>query len=344
MCNISIIVAAYNVEMYIGKCIKSLIKQTFSNIEIVVVNDGSTDSTRDILEKYSSIDDRIKIVNKKNEGLIEARKSGLKVASGEYIMFVDGDDWLKNDACELLYNKATSYNLDIAYYNLVFAIGKHLKQNNIYDFGVIEGEEYLKLVLTNKIRANTVLQFIRREFLIENNIKFIQDVTYAEDLAITVSLAINNPKVGCVNQSLYYYYQRADSITKIVDKKVFDIEKVIDTIEKYLMDRDLDNKYKEEFNFLSYLHLYYYRVVDIDSVQEIHLDIFKRWKKRNLNIVDNQYYKGFIREISILNKIKIKLYDINFNYAKNFINMINIVYNKPKYFAKKVLAKSKLYN
>ena len=344
MCNISIIVAAYNVEMYIEKCIKSLIKQTFNNIEIVVVNDGSTDRTRDILEKYSSIDNRIKIVNKKNEGLIEARKSGLKVASGEYIMFVDGDDWLKNDACELLYNKATSYNLDIVYYNLVFAIGKYLKQNNMHDFGVIKGEEFLKLVLTNKIRANAVLQFIRSEFLIENNIKFIQGVTYAEDLAITVSLAVNNPKVGCINQSLYYYYQRPDSITKIVDKRVFDVEKVINTIEMYLIDKDLYNKYKEEFNFLAYLHLYYYRVVDTDLVQDIHLEILKRWKKRKLNIVDNKYYQNFIKKTSILNKIKIKLYDINFNYAKNFINIINIFYNKPKYFVKKILVKSKLYN
>uniref|UniRef100_UPI00374E71A3 glycosyltransferase family 2 protein n=1 Tax=Paraclostridium bifermentans TaxID=1490 RepID=UPI00374E71A3 len=301
MCNISIIVAAYNVEMYIEKCIRSLIKQTFSNIEIVVVNDGSTDRTSDILKKYSTIDNRIRTINKKNEGLIEARKTGLKIASGKYIMFIDGDDWLKKDACELLYDKAINYNLDIVYYNLVFAIGKRLKQNNIHDFGIIKGQQYLKLVLTNKIRANAVLQFIRREFLIENNIKFIQGVTYAEDLAITVSLAINNPKVGCINQALYYYYQRPDSITKIVDKRVFDVEKVINTIEVYLIDRDLYNKYKEEFNFLSYLHLYYYRIVDIDLVKEIHLEIFKRWKKRNLNMRDNKYYQSFIQDLSILN-------------------------------------------
>ena len=342
MCNISIIVAAYNVETYIEKCIKSLIGQTFSDIEIIVVNDGSTDNTRKILDEYELKDKRIKVINKNNEGLIEARKSGLQVANGEYIMFVDGDDWIRNDACEILYNKASSLDLDIVYYNLVFSIGNRLKNIDLYDFGVVEGEDYLKLVLTNKIRANAVLQFIRRSFLVEKNIKFLNNVTYGEDLAITVSLAINNPKVACINQALYYYYQRPDSITKVVDERIFDIEKVINIIEQYLLQKNLKNKYKNELDFLIYMHLFYYRLIDVREIQEIHSEIFRRWKNRNLIIKNNKYYNEFMKKLSKSDKIKIKLYDYNFKYAKAYINIINEVFNKPKYIIKKILIRDKI--
>lgn len=339
---VSIIVAAYNVQEYIEKCLNSLINQTLKDIEIIIVNDGSTDNTREKVEKIALNDKRVKLINKKNEGLIEARKSGLQESNGEYIMFVDGDDWIRNDSCEMLYNKASKLNLDIVYFNLIFSCGKRIKHCDIYDFGVVEGEEYLKLVLTNSIRANAVLQFIRRSFLIENKIKFLSDITYAEDLAITVSIAINNPKAGCINQPLYYYYQRPDSITKLVDERIFDIEKVINIIERELLDNCLMNKYKDEFYFLTYLHLFYYRIVDVDKIEEIHMEIFRRWKKRNLIIEDNKYYKEFLKNVSISNKVKIKLYNISFQYGKIYTNMINNIYHKPKYLMKKILIRAKI--
>lgn len=260
MPKISIIVAAYNVEMYIEKCLNSLVSQTFKNIEIIVVNDGSDDATIEKVKKIGKKDNRVKIIDKSNEGLIEARKSGLEKATGEYVMFIDGDDSLRKDACQILYNKALKHSLDIVYYNLVFDYGKKLKTNSIYDFGVIHGYEYLKLVLCNKVRANIVLQFIKREFINNNNIKFPRNVTYAEDLAITVSLAIHQPKVGVVNQALYHYYQRQGSITSTVNNHVFDVEKVIDIIEKDLDNNNLKDEYKSEFDFLAYIHLFYYRV------------------------------------------------------------------------------------
>lgn len=114
---VSIIVAAYNIEKYIYKCIDSIRKQTFKDIEIIIVNDGSTDSTLNIIRNLALKDSRIRIIDKKNEGLIEARKSGLDVANGEYILFVDGDDWLELDALEKLYNNAINNNSDIVIYN-----------------------------------------------------------------------------------------------------------------------------------------------------------------------------------------------------------------------------------
>ena len=101
MPKISVIVAAYNVEEYIERCLNSLVDQTMDDIEIIVVNDGSKDATLEKIDQYTG-DRRIKVIDKENCGLIEARKSGLSVAEGEYVQFVDGDDWLKKDACEKL--------------------------------------------------------------------------------------------------------------------------------------------------------------------------------------------------------------------------------------------------
>lgn len=112
---VSILVAIYNKEMEISQCIKSLINQTYDNLEIILVNDGSTDSTKEICEKFSKKDNRLKIINKKNEGLEMARRTGLEHATGEYVMFVDGDDWLPKNAVEVLLNVIKKENADVCF-------------------------------------------------------------------------------------------------------------------------------------------------------------------------------------------------------------------------------------
>ena len=118
---VSIIVAAYNIEDYIKRCMYSIVNQTFKDIEIIVVNDGSTDNTLNIINDFAKNDARIKIIDKKNGGLIEARKSGLEIASGEYILFLDGDDWLHLEAIEKLYQEAKKDNFDIVEVKIIKA-------------------------------------------------------------------------------------------------------------------------------------------------------------------------------------------------------------------------------
>ena len=110
---ISVIIIAYNIEEYIERCLKSVLMQSLSEIEIIIINDGSTDNTLKIINELVINDNRVKIINKKNSGIIEARKSGIEIASGEYILFVDGDDWLELNACDRLYEIATENNLDL---------------------------------------------------------------------------------------------------------------------------------------------------------------------------------------------------------------------------------------
>lgn len=109
MTKFSIIVAVYNIEKYINQCIESIINQTYSEIEIILVNDGSTDNSLHILQEWKQKDNRIKIINKKNGGLSSARNEGLKVATGEYVAYIDGDDWVSPKMFEKLSQKINQF-------------------------------------------------------------------------------------------------------------------------------------------------------------------------------------------------------------------------------------------
>ena len=110
---ISVLVPAYNVEQYIYQCIDSILGQTYSNLEIIIVNDGSTDKTGNILDVYAKKDDRIKVVHKKNEGLVMARRDALDLMQGEYVGFVDSDDWIEPNMYEELYEAMVDTDADI---------------------------------------------------------------------------------------------------------------------------------------------------------------------------------------------------------------------------------------
>lgn len=145
MKKVSIIVAVYNVEKYLDKCLKSIIGQNYKNVEIIVVNDGATDGSYKIIQKYQE-NPNVIIVNKPNGGLSDARNAGLKIASGEYILFVDGDDWLDKECL----NKCSKYmesNIDIIMFSFIREYGDVSKKARLFDLNYIEfeGEEKLKL-------------------------------------------------------------------------------------------------------------------------------------------------------------------------------------------------------
>lgn len=134
---ISIIVPVYNVEKYLPQCLDSIIGQTYSNIEIICVNDGSPDNSIDILTDYAHRDSRIKIVSQKNKGLSSARNTGLHYASGDYIMFVDSDDWIELDTCE----KALQEDVDVVFWPYYREYGKKSLKTQPYGDERLEWDE-----------------------------------------------------------------------------------------------------------------------------------------------------------------------------------------------------------
>jgi glycosyltransferase involved in cell wall biosynthesis len=322
MCKVSVIVAAFNIEQYIERCISSITNQTLDSIEIIIVNDGSKDNTLSIVTKLSDKDKRIKIINKENGGLIEARKSGLEAASGEYILFVDGDDWLDTITLEKLYSKAKGENLDIVLYNGFKAYGDKLEPLLSFTEEIELIDDYIKLVLANKILPSICLKFIKNKFLIDNSIQFPSNITYAEDLATTAVLFMNSPKVGYIKDKLYYYFQRSTSVTKAFNNQVLDIPKALEFIKAKLLELKLYDKYPEEFNYLAYCHLYYYKILDSNIPDEIRDEFYKRYKNMKINIDNNKYYLENKREMHINIKFKNLIFNISYTLGKLLLKIM----------------------
>lgn len=313
---VSIVVAAYNVETYIERCIESLMQQTFENIEIIVVNDGSTDNTLDKIKSLSKLDNRILVINQENRGVMQARKSGYNIATGEYILFVDGDDWLKKTAIESLYCKAISNNSDIVCYKFIYIDdnGSERKSHLIGDFitfDEINNNEFLRNIMLFKIIPSIWSKFIKREFIQKNNINIVNSLRYAEDLVVSCELGMYSPKVSMLDEYLYYYYQRKDSVTKKIDDKVFDISRAVLNIKNSLNEKNIYTKFEKEFEYLCFFQNYLEMIrVITDFEGEYSKDIYREWKKSNINISKNKFIKeklsnqslGYRVALGILNK------------------------------------------
>jgi glycosyltransferase involved in cell wall biosynthesis len=313
LCKVSVIVIAYNIECYIKKCLDSIINQTFKDLELIVVNDGSTDKTLEQIKKAAASDSRINVIDKENGGAMTARISGLNASSGEYILFVDGDDWIHLETIEKLYKRALEENADIVLYNYYFAYNDNLKASKSYIDNLNQIDDNLKSSLLCYISPTLWSKFIKRKFLINNNISFPSNLSYAEDLATVINLFMNNPKISMLNNNLYYYFQRENSITNSLDNRVFDILKSVDYIRSNLLKKGLYQKYKEEFDYLAFTHIFFNKIICTNKYEDIHIKINDEWKSRKININRNKYYSKLKEKSSFGLKIKMCLF--NYNYS-----------------------------
>ncbi|MPQ44208.1 glycosyltransferase family 2 protein [Clostridium tarantellae] len=317
MIDISVIVPVYNIEDYIDKCIKSIQNQDLHNIEIIIINDGSKDKSIKVIKELAKEDNRIIIIDKKNEGVSVARNCGLKLAKGKYVLFVDGDDWLKENCLKTLYTIAERNNLDILNFDFIetYYNGRSTEINGTY-FDNINKSEYIKKCLLNQVSAAVWGKLIRKNILEKNNLKFNENLSYGEDMLMSIKLAIFSNRISKINKKYYYYYQRTDSTIHSLNKKVYDVSKAVEEIKKMLYKNNLMNEYKEEYEFFNYIHNYFYRVITTYPSNEIHFDLNKLWKEQNITIKNNKFYNRFYNELANTTKLKIKLYDLNYNIGK----------------------------
>lgn len=207
---ISIIVPIYNVEKYLRDCIETIINQTYKEIEIILVNDGSTDTSLEICNEYAEKNDKIKIVNKKNGGLSDARNVGLEHATGKYIMFVDSDDYLALNSCEVLYNAIKDTEFEYVTANFAFTNndGTPWKkpmfsdkfQNTLLDIGDYKKSFYL-------VNSTVWNKIFRKEFIDKNDLKFEVGLL-AEDAVFTTQAFLKAKTTYYIKDIVYYYRQR----------------------------------------------------------------------------------------------------------------------------------------
>lgn len=208
---ISIIIPAYNIENYIGRCLDGLLNQTYSNLEIIVVSDGSTDGTNDIIKQYAEQDNRIKCILKENTGVSDTRNAGLDMATGDYIGFIDGDDYMEPDMFEILLHNALKYDADISHcgYQMVFPskVEYYYGTDKLYEFNQYQGIE--AIIKANLVEPGIWNKLYKRELV--EHIRFDTRLVENEDFLYNVQAFKECKKSVFVDKPLYHYILRTNS-------------------------------------------------------------------------------------------------------------------------------------
>ncbi|UOR13783.1 glycosyltransferase family 2 protein [Halobacillus amylolyticus] len=235
---ISIITPVFNVEEYVGKCIKSILNQSFKNFELILINDGSTDDSGTICDYYASLDNRIKVFHTKNKGQAAARNHGIKIARGEYIGFVDSDDWIERNMFSLLYNYCVINDSDISIIGV----------REINESGTCLSEYIPNNVTFHSIlrRAYPWNKLFKKELFIRNKL-FFKEGKYYEDLELIPKLFIKSQGISSITEVAYNYLKRGNSTTANRDGRILDNLWAYTEIKKFLMSEDIYSTYSKEF-------------------------------------------------------------------------------------------------
>lgn len=230
---ISIIVPVYNAEAYIHKCIKSLLSQTFEDYEIILVNDGSSDRSKDICEDFAAFDNRIKLINTINGGVARARQIGLDSATGEYVIHADPDDWVEDSMLQDLYTHAEKNQVDVVICDFWYEFPNRSVYSKQQPKSFIN-KEIQKQLFTN-LHGSTCNKLIKLESIKENNIRFDERLSYCEDLHFILNLLQSDVKVSYLPKAYYHYdrsintnsiarslYSKKDYDKMVMTKQIFD--------------------------------------------------------------------------------------------------------------------------
>ena len=232
---VSIIIPAYNVGRYIENCILSIIRQSYGNIEILVVNDGSSDETPNIIDKWATMEERIIPIHQQNAGVSDARNTGIEVSKGEYLIFVDGDDYVAPDCVEYLLWLVEKTDAELCL-SLNFFTKEGERQVRHENVEILTPVDATALLLSPRIIVGSVNKIYKKRVLLDNNLKFPTNIFYGEGLYFYTTFSQLCNKVGIGNRKIYYYRRdNYDSATtKFNIKSLINGDLAIDEIRKNL--------------------------------------------------------------------------------------------------------------
>ena len=296
---ISIIVPVFNVENYLKECMDSILNQNFRDFEVICINDGSTDSSLEILKNYSKLDSRVKIISQDNQGLGAARNRGLKEANGKYILFVDSDDFLEENCLYELYQNIISNSSDM----LVFKFNSYDETKNSYrpggfyfekSFGDVDFnnftfryEDVKKHVMNTYFSAWSKLY--KKEFLDKHNLTFPEGITY-EDVLFQIKTFLYAKSLSFLPKSIYNYRLSNENSLMHDSNKVWDIIRVVESVEEFLKESGFITEFKQEFFIFNIVQLSQY--ISLSESNDYFLkvkQIFKAMQYENdfKNLLDN---------------------------------------------------------
>ena len=296
----SIIVPVYNTEKYVKRCLDSIKSQSFKDYEVIIVNDGSTDNSSDIISKYS-----YKVINQENQGLSMARNNGVKEASGDYLIFLDSDDYIEKDLLEEI-NNSLSNNPDLVRYQIKEVFDN--KDNINYEetpFDNKNGVEAFKLITNYHFVENAWAYAIKREFYLKEKFSFKKG-TYHEDFGLIPLVIIKSKIVNSINYVGYCYYQRDGSIMNSSDYSKTK-KKVKDFYNHYLyLTKEINKTKLDKTYFMSFIsNSLILKITELNGRD--YKDALNRLKKDK--VFDNLLNNTFLRKIKkTLVRISPKLY------------------------------------
>lgn len=271
MKKVSIIIPCYNVEKFIDKCVNSIINQTYSNLEILCIDDGSKDNTKKILQKIAKKDSRVKYYYKENGGVSTSRNYGVAKATGDYCTFVDSDDYLNPMFVEKLVKALEENKSDMAVCEFDRLYGKHITHK--------------------KMRYDDILNFIvpatwNKLFITKYFKEFIFPIgTWYEDLATIPKYIMKHNNISIINESLYYYVQNPKSIMHTSDDRIFQIYNSIENLENYAKT---NNFYKEYYSNLEFANIYHIIIGTVFRASK-HPNFSVSMIKDIVSVVDKKY-------------------------------------------------------
>lgn len=294
--DVSIIVPVYNTEQYLKQALDSAACQTLENIEIIIVNDGSPDNSQTIIDEYvEKYPDIVKAYTKENGGLSSARNFGLEKASGEYVLFLDSDDYLDCKACEMLYNKAINTNADIVLFDYYRLSAKGKLSKRQLKLPLIDGQSiYDSPAVLRHSTSYACFKLFRKQLLDDSNLPFPDQ--WFEDSAVVYNYMSMAKRLAYVNMPLSYYrVGRKGAITSQVDDRIFDIFKSCNSIISYYKECNIFNQFYDEIEYLCTMHLHarldvLETTTDIVFINRFVDEMFSFLNENFRDWKDNEYY------------------------------------------------------
>ncbi len=299
---VSVIVPVYNVEDYLDKCLDSLVHQTLDDLEIIVVNDGSPDHSEKIILKYVKEYSNIKYYVKENGGLSDARNYGLKYATGEYIAFLDSDDYVSLDMYEKMYAKAQENDFDMVVCDINYLYPDHVLR---VDSGIMsDTSDIKKSYLTIHPAA---WNKIFKKDLFKHNVYFKKGVWF-EDVEFIYRLLPYIKKIGVIHEAFNQYVQREGSITNTVNRKIYDYIDNMNGVVAYYQENNIYHEYQKE---LEYVYVRYVYATFIKSAMKYpYHDYLEAQDKARENV--NKYFPHYRKNKYFYQSVK-GIYLVMFN-------------------------------
>ena len=302
MPEISVILPVFNSEEFVRKSIESVLAQTFEDFELIIVNDGSTDSSKDIIDSFK--DDRIRLINQSNQGPGAARNNALKIAQGRYVMYLDSDDWFTSDALEVAYGEITKFDADMTFFKMINFDGERYYENDWFELKTLQSfkNRTFKPIETPgsifDLSVGVCQKIYNRSFLERIDARFPEGIFF-EDMPFFYYVYLKAERISIVNRHLYVRRKHTSSITNVVDEKFFDTVPAGQVLMRIFIENGWYDAYK--YDLLAYkINGPRFALRDMPLKYKSHMfDLIKRDYEA---IKSTKYYEDFLTQLGPVKK------------------------------------------